>query len=161
MADGGGVARIVKFLVVLVILYFAYTAGWPWLQEQLGRVSKSTAGTGGGGGEGGRCVEMAAAASASFGGEIPRFSRPPVDLDAWGAVVSSTQRQIADAQTECACALDSCRKASDALSELSGMVYEFDSGFRGAGGMPINAARQQERIDELLAEARDLARQGS
>jgi hypothetical protein len=157
----GGLAGILKVLALVVIAYFAVTEGWPWLREEL----KQGRGAGGGGeqsfgGDGGRCVDLAAEASAALGEQIHRFRQPPYDLAAWGSAVAAVEERASRAETVCTCPLESCQTAAAALTELRDLLGAVDSVIRGDPTAFRNPARQQERIDDLLAQARDAARDG-
>lgn len=156
---------LVKVLVILVVAYFAVTEGWPWLRDELGLVPKGSAEDAGdsvdaGGAGGGRCVALATQASESLGAEIRRFRQPPYDLDAWSAALAGVEDRTAAAETACSCAEESCQTATAALSELRELVNAVDGVIRGEATSFRNPARAQERIDDLLNRARDLARQG-
>lgn len=164
MSNGsGGIAGIVKILVVLVIVYFAVTEGWPWLRDELrlgGGDAETSGGEPGGSGDGGHCVALASRASEALGGEIRRFRQPPYDLDAWGAAVAAVEERTYEADVACSCPLESCQTAAAALVELRDLTGAVDSVIRGDPTAFRNPARQQERIDELLAQARGLAHEG-
>jgi hypothetical protein len=160
VAGNSGLARVVRLAIVVALLYFAFTEGLPWLRQQFGKGEKPSAAAGRDSGEDGTvCVQVASRASEALGAEIPRFARPPVDLDAWGQARIRVEDRVYEAERQCGCGLESCRQASQALSELRSLISQLDSGFRGSD-MPPNPARQQGRVDELLNEARNLARQG-
>ncbi len=149
--------RILKLALVLVLLYLGWTRGLPWLEQRFG------GGGGGGGaagdGEGGRCAAAAEGANDAFAAEIRRFPAPPVDPDAWGEAMATIEGRLDGARSACRCPLDSCARAAEALDEIADLVARFDDGVRG-GGVPLNPARDQVRIERLLGEAKSLARRG-
>ena len=168
MAQGGSnLAGIVKVLVLVVLVYVGVTEGWPWLRDRLDRqggaadtTETTEEGVETGGGAGSRCVDLAAEASTALGDQLHRFRQPPYDLDAWVSAAAATRERIAAADAACACSLESCATAAAALGELHGLLDAVDSVIRGEPTAFRNPARQQERIDDLLGQARDLARDG-
>lgn len=165
----GGLAGIVKVLALVVIAYFAVTEGWPWLREKLkqwqgegsGGAQAGGDGAGAGVGDGGgRCVDLAAAASTALGEQIRRFRQPPYDLAAWSSAVGTVEERASRAETACTCPRESCQTAATALTELRDLLGGVDAVIRGDPSAFRNPARQQERIDELLDQARDAARDG-
>lgn len=155
MASNNPLSRLAAFAIVAGVAYLVYSQGIPWFRENFG------AGPGTGGeGKGSRCVEMAEQANRSFSDQIGEFLSPPRDLDAWQRVRSDLESQIDQADSSCRCVPESCRKAAAAVGELRDLVSRFDLGFQG-GAMPTNGARRMERIDQLLSDARKLARHES
>ncbi|MCP4664206.1 MAG: hypothetical protein GY856_53155 [bacterium] len=153
MASNNPLSRVLVLAIAVAVAYLVYSQGIPWFRENF------SAGSGTGGeGKGSRCVEMTAQANRSFSDRIGEFLTPPRDLDAWQQVRSDLESQIDQADSSCRCALESCRKGAAAVTELRDLVSQFDLGFQG-GAMPINGARQMERIDQLLSDARTLVRQ--
>lgn len=162
MASSNPLGGIVKLLVVAVLLWFAVTEGWPWLKRELDRMGHRSpaAEVEEGAGEGTECVIAAGRASEALGETLRRFRTPPYDLGAWENATTALEDRIWTAESACGCALDSCGRASEALAELRDLVHSVDGVVRGDATAFRNPARQQERIDELLDQARDLARQG-
>ena len=165
MARGGGnLAGLLKVLALVVVVYFAATEGWPWLRDQLDRKPSPPAAAeddvATSSGRGSRCVDRALEASTNWADQLRRFRQPPYDLDAWGAALGATDDRIATADAACACPLESCTAATAALGELRGLLSSVDSVVRGEPSAFRNPARDQERIDDLLGQARDLANDG-
>lgn len=146
--------RFIKLAVLAVVVYFGITAVLPRLKEM-----------GGGGradldaiGEGGHCVIVAQEASSEFGREIREFSRPSIDVESWDRVERQLNDTLSGAEDACSCPEEACETARQALDELRSIIYDFDSGFRGEQPVPFNAARDMQRVHDLLDEARSLAR---
>ena len=162
--DGSLLAGLVKILLLAVLVYFGVTAGWPWLRNQLDRKSGAPAAMEDdvetSGGRGSRCVDLALAASTALGDQFRRFRQPPYDLDAWGSALAASEERIGTADTACGCSLKSCTTAAAALGDLRSLLASVDSVIRGDPSAFRNPAREQERIDDLLGQARDLARNG-
>ena len=146
--------RFVKLGVLVVVLYFGVTKVVPWMKEELGVGGARDFSDG----EGSGCVAVAEAANRDFGAGIRQFSRPPIDVESWDRVERRLSDSIYEAERACSCPKDSCDKAREALDELRAILYAFDAGFRGEQPVPLNAARQMQRVDRLLSEAGSLAR---
>ena len=150
--------RIISLAVVAAILYFAYTEFRPWLERQLGTGTSSSISDSAEGAQ--ACVAFATDASMAFGAGIRPFVRPPIDVDAWDTANLEIESRIYEAESACLCFEQSCDKANEALSVLSDLLSDLDAGFRGDSPMPLNGARDQNRVDALLSEAEDLANDG-
>lgn len=146
--------RIVKLLVILVILYVAYSIGWPWLQ---GLLNSTPASLRGNASEEALCVTTAERTVDAFADRLRRFG-PPLDVDAWDEAVSTTQDEIAEAKRGCRCDHDACREAQRALSQLDDMVSDYDGSVRDGRGLPANGARRLESLYDTVERARRLAR---
>jgi hypothetical protein len=85
---------------------------------------------------------------------------PPVDASAWSGFRSNVEGAISSARKECGCPEESCRKAKEAMSELSSLVRDMDAAVRSGGPPTVDVVRAQERIDGLLNEAQSLTNQG-
>ena len=85
---------------------------------------------------------------------------PPVDAAAWTSFRSDVDGAISRASSGCGCAEESCAKAREAMSVLSGIVSDMDAAVRGSGPLPSDIVRVQERINDLLDDGRTLANQG-
>lgn len=147
-----------KWVVFVVVVYFAITEGLPWVQEQLGS-SDSGRPTGTTSDQGSACVSAARRASDAFAGEARRFSSPPIDAAAWSQAALGLRSTLGDARIDCSCALESCRVASQALSQIDGMVSSLDAA-AGGGAPPLNLAAHMNEADDLLNRAQNLARSG-
>ena len=147
--------KIIKLIVVAGIIYFGLTYAIPWFKGLAGaplRTGGASTGSGAG-----RCIDLASRASSAFGEEIRRFSRPPFDVNAWSASVTRLQIKMADADSACYCPSAACPKAREALSELRTLVSQFEGFVRGDATGMSNPASLQERVDQLLDEARALS----
>jgi hypothetical protein len=145
--------RLLAVAIVAVIIYIALTQGMPWLQTAMG--------SGGGSSEGGEsvfCISQASAASDAITDELIPHARPPVDAGVWGTALVRVGRALAAAENACSCPTAACNKGTDAVYELRTMFDEFDDYARGNPMGIANPARRQERVYELLNQARDLAR---
>ncbi len=148
-------SRLLGLAVIAAIIYFALTQGMPWL--------KTAMGSGGGGGTAGGsdssyCVGEANAASDAISDELIPNARPPVDSGVWGTAVVRVAGALAAAENAWSCPTAACGKGYDAVHELRTMFDEFDDIARGNPMGIGNPARRQERVYELLNEARALAR---
>lgn len=146
--------RIIKLVVVLVVVYFAYSVGLPWIKGLLG---SSPAGLRGNASEEALCVGAAERAVDAFGDRLGRFL-PPIDADAWEESVSRSRTEISEAERGCGCGHEACREASRALSDLENMVTEYDDSVQAGRGLPANGARRLESLYNTLDRAKTLAK---
>lgn len=147
-------SRLLGLAIVAVLIYFALTQGMPWLKTAIG----SGAPSGAAGGESSYCIEQVNAATDTLTGEMIPNARPPVDSGVWGNVVVRVGGALAAAENACSCPTRACDKGTDAVYELRTMFDEFNDIARGNPMGIGNPARRQERVYELLNEARELAR---
>ncbi len=151
-------SRLISFAVVMALIYFALTRGLPWIQEQFAPTARSYEATEGDTSDpAGPCIESVAHANDSLGQLARRFSSGPVDSDEWSTASWDIESEIRDAEMSCTCFSEACRKAAEAAGELRTMYSQFDSMARGTASTYGNPARNQERVFDLLDEARSLA----
>ncbi|MGK2857710.1 MAG: hypothetical protein ACSLFQ_10940 [Thermoanaerobaculia bacterium] len=149
---------LVKLVILAVVVFAGYKFGLPWAQKQTfwpgtGSASSRVERDAG-------CLGPAEEAGAIWANGVARFMNPPVDAAAWGDFRSGVDIAISRAQSACGCAEESCDKAREAMSALSSMVSEMDAAVRSGGPPASDIVRTQERIDNLLDEARTLTNQG-
>ncbi len=149
--------RIVTLIVVLAVVYFAYTQGLPVLKQRLGLEPQEDVGGSIPVGEA-RCVETAGRANRTLGQQVRQFARPPADSEMWSISYQQITGDIGAAEAACAgCLSEACRKATAAVSEMRSLAMQIDDTVRGDLGGMSNPATKQERINRLLDEARSLA----
>jgi len=146
--------RLLAIAILAVVVYYALTQGLPWLKTAMG----SGAGGSDEDSESSYCVAQANAASDAITDELIPNARPPVDSGVWGTALVRVGGALAAAENACSCPTAACAKGSDAVYELRTMFDEFDDIARGNPMGIGNPARRQERVYELLNEARALAR---
>jgi len=146
--------KIVRLAVIALVLYVIVNETSPWVMSQLGSRSLQSADTGPA-----RCVHLGDEANNRFGERVGRVSGPGADPGVWGDFLGDVRGRIGDAQARCTCTQASCRKALQAMTDLEDLLNELDVRFRG-GVMERNAVNRQIEINELLNEARALARDG-
>lgn len=150
---------LVKLVILAVVVYGGYKYGLPWAKEKKllpsfgGSTSSRTTQDEG-------CLGLALTASNVWSGGVGSFMSPPVDSGAWSNFRSDVEGAISTARDGCGCPEESCRKAKEAMSELTGLVRDMDAAVRGSGPLGLDVVRTQERIDSLLDEARTLTNQG-
>jgi hypothetical protein len=145
--------RIVRIVVVIAIVFAVFKYGVPWVKGLGGsEVVSSPSGAG-------SCVKSAERASETWGSGLRNFVNPPYDLTAWSAFRSSVESSINAAEANCDCASESCTKARGAMRDLRALVSDLDSTVRN-NTAPDDLVGRQERIDNAINEAADLARAG-
>jgi hypothetical protein len=151
--DFGG---IVKWVVILVLIYLVWTVGLPWIQKQKGPAPASSQSN-----SDGSCVNFAERASETWGGGIGRFVNPPYDTMAWDSFRGNVESRIRSAESACDCSTSSCDRARDAMRDLRAVVNDVDEAMRSNSSMPSDIVQRQESIDNRINEARDLVRGGN
>jgi hypothetical protein len=147
---------LIKLIVAVVIVLLIWKKGVPWWEQRRGAsATKATASAGQ------SCVELAEKASNDWGAGIGRFANAPYDLTAWGEFRTRTDVAIAHAQSQCACAEESCRKARQAMGDLRTLVSELDSSIRVGTPPPDGLVQRQEQIDNTINEARAAVQGGT
>jgi hypothetical protein len=154
--------NLLLLIVAAVIVFFLWTKVLrPWLNKPADITGVSAATSGAAAAGGSSCAELAAKASEVWGSGIGGFANPPVDIANWDAFHSRVESAIGAADASCtSCSGDSCAKAREAVGNLRTLVSGFDSALRSGTGPPSDAPQQQEHIDQLIDQARELVRQG-
>ena len=151
-------SKLVSFAIVMALVYFALTRGLPWIREQIAPTSRSYKATNGDTSDpAGPCIEGVARAKDSLGQLVRKFGAGPIDADEWSSAGWDVEAEIRDAEMTCSCLSEACRKAAQAAGELRAMYSQFDATARGTATGYSNPARNQERVFDLLDEARSLA----
>ena len=148
-------SRLLTFAIVLGIAYLLLTKAGPLIQKQFGGGSSGEAieATS----EEGQCVEKAFQANDMLTRVARQYGQPPVDVDSWSDAQWEIDSSIQTAESACFCAADACRSATEALSEMRGLLSNLDGMVRGTSPGFANPANQQERIYKLLNQARSAA----
>jgi len=152
--------RLIRWLAVLVVVYFGVTEFLPWMRQRVegvtqekivGKTAADDAGAA-------SCVRLALQASDLVVDESRNAVPPPADSSGWVEAGPSIQRQIAQAEDACTCDAAACRTALEALGEVSALVRDLDLLIAGQERFTGSLAHRQERIGELLERARLLVR---
>jgi hypothetical protein len=146
--------RLLALAILAVVVYYALTEGLPWLRTAMDSGSAASEGST----ESALCVSQADAASQSVVDELIPTARPGVDGAVWGTVLVRVAGALAEAERACSCPTAACAKGYEAVREMRGMFDEFDDIARGNPMGISNPANRQERVYQLLDEARALAR---
>ena len=147
---------LVRLLIAAAVLWAAYEFGRPWLTRQLDDAGLHRRG---GGPVASGCFEAVEAAVSGFGDTALAYSRPPVDLDRWSDALASAQSDSSRARDACACAdvdegaRQACAGALEVLDELEAFHRHADDTLQ-SGQPPIDFARRQQQLYELLERAR-------
>jgi hypothetical protein len=147
--------RLVKWIVILAVLYFAWTNVVPWLKKQNASTTTSSTST-----ADSPCVRAAEQASESWGGGIARFAKPNPDSTEWQTFRGMVEGRISSAESSCSCQEQSCATAREALRDLRGVVSDMDNALRSNSMPPDDIVQRQEAIDNKINEARDQLRAG-
>lgn len=146
--------RILRIIVVIAIAYVAWKYVLPWVKQQGDRGAETTAAS-----AGDSCVQSAENAAETWGSGLRQFVNPPYDLNAWSSFRGNVESEINAADADCDCAAESCGKARAAMRDLRSLVSDLDSTIR-SGSDASDFVQRQERIDNALSEAAELARDG-
>ncbi len=157
--------RLFALAVVVVLGYFLYSEGLPWIEQRFeqadlgelrpGEEEKRTAATG-------DCLAAASNAYDLFVAELAHQDATGGQTDSWGIAFIEVGRQLGAAETACgACLSPACAQAQSAASALRSLVVEVDRAVRqGSGGSTrtgMGAGEKLRRVETLLADARRLA----
>ncbi|MGH9422715.1 MAG: hypothetical protein ACRD3J_22265 [Thermoanaerobaculia bacterium] len=147
--------RLVKWLGVILIVFFAWKYAIPWAKKQIqGKTAETVTASN-------SCTSAAQRASEVWGSGLNHFVNPPYDLGAWSSFRSDVDAKISSAESECRASSQSCDSARSAMSDLRSLVSEFDSAIRNGSPPPDNAVQRQEAIDTKIETAVTLARAGN
>lgn len=147
--------RLVKWIVVIVLVVFAWKYAIPWAKQQIQGHSASTVTASN------SCTTAAQKASETWGSGLNHFVNPPYDLGAWSSFRSDVESKISAAETECRASSQSCDTARSAMTDLRSLVSDLDSAIRNGSPPPDNAVQRQEAIDTKIEAAAVLARAGN
>jgi hypothetical protein len=153
------VGRLVKWIVVIAVVFAIWKYAIPYLKEHSGSSGGTTTSSSGGGGDH-SCVSAAERASETWGSGLRQFINPPYDMGSWSSFRSDVDSKISIAEGACTCAAESCAKTRNAMRDLRGLVSEMDAAIRNGSSPPSDAVTRQESIDNQITEAGELARSG-
>ncbi len=151
------IGRLLKWIVIIGIVFFAWKVVVPWVKEQKLGGSSTSISTGAPGDD--SCAGQAERASEVWGSGLAQFANPPYDLGAWSSFREQVDAQISKAESKCSCAAESCVKVREAMGDLSALVGDLDNTIRN-GSSPEGFVQRQEQIDNRINEARDLQSAG-
>lgn len=105
------------------------------------------------------CVAAASAANENFTAATrAAAAQAGRDSSGYGSVVDDARAEIEDARARCTCPHVACGKAGRALDALEELVDVYGNMLSGTGmANPVSA---RERVENLLAEARQAAAEG-
>jgi hypothetical protein len=145
--------RLIKWVIVIVIVFFAWKYGVPWVKKQFeGHPTAATADN--------SCIAAAQRASETWGSGLHRFTNPPYDLDDWGRFRNDVEAKIAEANAACRESSQSSDMAREAMRDLQALVANMDNAITSGTAPPDDAVQRQEAIDTKLDTAAALARGG-
>lgn len=146
--------RILRWLVILALVYFGVTEGVPWLRNRLSpRSLREPQGMN----PAADCIDAATVVNEALADKVRRFGRPPLPIDRWTEAMDEMQDRLDEAELLCGCPGEACRLGREAVSEVGTQLAYFDSAVRGTLGATENPAVRQEHIFDLLRRARAVA----
>jgi hypothetical protein len=152
-------SRIVKWVVILALLFVVWKYVIPWVKDEGSGFDKSSSASKSSGGDQ-SCIASAERASNTWGSGLGRFVNPPYDLGAWSNFRGDVDAKINAADADCSCGAESCQKVKNAMSELRSLVGDFDTAIRNGSSPGQDAVQRQEQIDRQIDDARELVRAG-
>ena len=142
--------RLLFWGIVAAAVYFGYNEVWLPKQQQKEQQAVAAAENA----EARACVTAAVHANDTFLSEVRQLARPPVDSGVWSLVMVRISSQLSEGDGACGCAGEACRSAAAALYEIRQLVNQFDRYARARSQTMFNPASSQERIENLLEDAR-------
>ncbi len=148
--------RFAQVGILLLLLYFGVREGVPFLLERFDL--SSGAGTGSFEGATGEdtareCIDRVRESSSQVAEGLAGAGRRPGDRAGWDATRARLATSFDRASTSCFCVEPGCDRAAEALEELRDLVERFDRGVEDPSRMPLNAARDLQRVEDLLDRA--------
>jgi hypothetical protein len=146
--------RLIKWVIVIALVIFAWKYALPWAKKQIqGRSSSSAAADS-------PCTRAAQGASETWGSGLHSFVNPPYDLAAWGRFRDDVELKISAANAACRESSQSCDMARDAMNDLRTLVGNMDNAITSGSPPPDDAVQRQEAIDTKIETAAALASSG-
>ena len=146
--------RLIKWVVIIALLIFAWKYALPWAKMQIhGRPTTAAAFDD-------SCTTAAQRASETWGSGLHSFVNPPYDLEAWRRFRDDVEAKIAAANAACRASSQSCDMARDAMRDLGTLVVNLDNAITSGSPPPDDAVQRQEAIDTKIETAAELARGG-
>lgn len=146
---------VLKLIVLAAIVAAVFQYGLPFLQRHSGGGTASSLPPEDGESGAWDCVEAASTANADFTAATRSAARAIGEASGYPTVVRDARASIEDARARCNCQHVACGKASRALDALDELVDVYDDMLGGTG--MANPAAARERVETLLAEARQAA----
>ena len=150
------IGRILKWAMIALVAFIVWKTVIPWVKRQTGSSSSSSSA----GPSDHGCPQMAARASEAWGSGLGRFINPPYDVAAWSTFRGDVDARISAAESQCSCQEESCQRVRGALTDLRGLVGQFDTAIRNGAAPPDDAVQRQESIDNRIQEGGDLLKSG-
>jgi hypothetical protein len=148
------VSRLVKWIVIIAIIFVAWKYALPWAKHQMQGHAISGVSTDS------SCVTAAQRASEAWGGGLHSFVNPPYDLGAWAGFRDDVEKKIATAEFQCRASSQSGDAARSAMTDLKNLITELDAAITNGSPVPDDAVQRQEAIDTRIEAAAELARSG-
>jgi hypothetical protein len=142
--------------MVATLGYVFWVYGLPWIQREVGRdrppVSNPAKGPGG------QCVQLAARAGERLHDDVLDRPRALADDDQWQATTDEVYGAIQEARFACACRLQSCVAAREALSTFTSIFVAAREDVRSSQSVPLEYGRRWQQGNDMLWRAYEAAR---
>ena len=152
-------SRFLKGFVAIVLIFVIWKYVIPWIKGEADSFGRSSNAVGSASASS-PCISSSERASSAWGGGLGRYVNPPYDLGAWSSFKSDVDSKISQAESDCSCTEDSCRKARSAMGDLRGLVSDLDTAIRGGTSPGQDIVQRQEQVDRQIDDARELVRAG-
>jgi hypothetical protein len=147
---------ILQILMVVLLGYLFWAYGLPWIQREVGRDRPPLSNPARG--RGGECVQLAARAAERLHDDILDRPHALEDGATRNATAEEVENAIQQARFACACKLQSCIAAREALSSLTSIFVAARDDVRSSQSVPLEYGRSYEQANEKLWRAYELAR---
>ena len=148
---GGAAVKLLQLMIFVIVVAVALQQLWPRLEPLLGGLTGAQAG----------CLDQSRRLTDDFASKMNRFYSRQSDPDAWSLLRDRLRLRIEKAKEACSCELTSCRRGQQALHQLEQLINQLNLAVIDRGPLPQNPEGVIARIDQLIAEGRELARQGN
>ena len=146
-------AKILRPLLLLVAIYFAYTELFPWLKD-LSKPDRPSADAA----PSARCFFRTEEAQDLFAEGFRRFSAPPVDLDHWQDHYENVSHALSVADAACNCDEEACGRATSALGQLRRLMDDTHDSMSRNLGFPSDSVGRMDEFQRAFNQAKTLAR---
>ncbi len=137
--------KFFKLAIIVVLLYFGFTYGKPWIEQMLEMEAVGSDGS-----DTSRCTRQIQRASAELASRVGRLSIPWTAED-WGSGNSFVQGQLNRAESACVCDEPGCDKGRRILQDLTALTRDVTE-TASSGKVLSSYEARHRRIEEELEE---------